>query len=308
MHTIEIPEANIKRYIPSDLSECDVKQYIDMCELIFRMMCGMITYEELKIHAVYKLLDMKPAKANNQTDSEGETDKHLNLVFLSELIDEFFDHSSDGQKTIKLNFIHNPIPFFKPLLKNYYGPSDSFLNVGFGEYTDALRLFYEFNATHDVELLYHIAAILYRPKKSFHFIKKRLNNYDGDIREEYNPSFIEKRAKTFKYAPYGFIYGVYLYFASFQKFISSAQVPWAGKILDLSILFSPDTSDDIVDIGKDDIGMDAVMFTMAESGVFGNKKELDNTSVWMVLVRMYDIRLKDLKLKKQQEDAEYNTP
>ena len=54
--------------------------------------------------------------------------------------------------------------------------------------------------------------------------------------------------------------------------------------------------------------MDAVMFSMAESGVFGNKKELDKTSVWMVLVRMYDIRLKDLKLKKQQEDAEHNTP
>jgi hypothetical protein len=29
MHTIEIPDAKIKRYIPSDLSECDA-QYIDV--------------------------------------------------------------------------------------------------------------------------------------------------------------------------------------------------------------------------------------------------------------------------------------
>ena len=305
MHCIEIPGTNIKRYIPNDLSECDAKQYIDMCELIFRMMCGVIDYEDLKVHAVYKLMNMKP-KAEKLEPTQEEK-KNVNLVLLSELIDNFFDVGDDNQKVIKQSYIHNPIPFFKPLLKTYYGPSDLFMNIGFSEYSDALRLFYEFNASGDTELLYHIAAILYRPKKAFHYFKKRLNSYDGDIREEYNSNFIEKRAKVFKSAPYGFVYGVYLYFASFQKFISSAEVPWGGKVLDFSILFTPDAGDADVDIGKDDIGMDAVMFSMAESGVFGNKKELDKTSVWMVLVRMYDIRLKDLKLKKQQEDAEYNT-
>ena len=306
MHCIEIPGAHIKRYIPSDLSECDVKQYIDMSELIFRMMCGIIDYEELRVHAVYKLMNMKPKAAN--LDSEEEEKKHINLVILSELIDGFFDIDGEDKKVIKQSYIHNPIPFFKPLLKTYYGPSDLFMNIGFGEYSDALRLFYEFNTSGDTELLYHIAAILYRPKKSFHFIKKRLNSFDGDIREEYNSNFIEKRAKVFKAAPYGFVYGVYLYFASFQKFISSAEVPWGGKVLDFSILFTPDENDNDIDIGKDDIGMDAVMFSMAESGVFGNKKELDKTNIWMILVRMYDIRVKDLKLKKQQEDAEHNTP
>lgn len=35
MHSIDIPEAKITRYIPADLSECDAKQYMDMAELIF---------------------------------------------------------------------------------------------------------------------------------------------------------------------------------------------------------------------------------------------------------------------------------
>jgi hypothetical protein len=304
MRCIEIPEANIKRYVPSDLSECDAKQYIDMCGLIFSFMCGQIEYDNLRVHAVYKLLQMKPVKENlSQIEDEK---KHCNLFVLSELIDDFFEIDEKGQKIIKQNYLHNPVPYFAPAWKTYYGPSDQFMNVGFGEYLDALRLFFEFSASGDIELLYHIAAILYRPKKALHFLYKQTSNYDGDIRQAYNSNLVEKRAEALKAAPFGFVYGVYLYFASFQKFISTAEVSWGGKTLDLSILFTPDSNDEQIDVGKDDIGMDSIMFSMAESGTFGTRKELEQTNVWMILVRMYDIRLQDLKRKKQEENAEYN--
>jgi hypothetical protein len=61
MHTIEIPDAKIKRYIPSDLSECDAA--VDMCELIFHFQNDTINYDEFRTHAIYKLLRMKPSKA-----------------------------------------------------------------------------------------------------------------------------------------------------------------------------------------------------------------------------------------------------
>jgi hypothetical protein len=306
MHTIEIPEANITRYIPSELSECTAQEYIDMCELIFEMICGQISFDELKIHAVYKLMKMKPAKEFLLPDDE--TQKYLNIAQVGDLIENFFEINPDGQKVIKQNYLHNPVPSFKPIYKKYYGPADQFTNITFGEYNDALRLFLQFNSSSDVELLYKIAAILYRPKKPFHFILSRLNNYDGDIRIDYNPSQIDNRAKALKYAPMGFIYGVYLLFASFQKIISTATLPWAGRNLDLSILFTPDANDVTIDIGKDDIGMDSIMFAMAESGVFGSPKELAKTNLWIVLVRMYDSRLNDLKQKKQEENAKSNTP
>ncbi len=79
--------------------------------------------------------------------------------------------------------------------------------------------------------------------------------------------------------------------------------------MDLSILFESSDSDTIYeqDESVPDIGMDSVMFMMAESGAFGTRKELDNTSIWMIWIRMYEIRRKDLELKKQQEqDAERN--
>lgn len=307
MILIESPETNLKRYMPSDLSECDARQYIEMCQLIFQLQNGQISYEDLKTHAVYKLLNMVPSKnVNTQAD---EANKFSNVYRLAQQVESFFDTDAEGLKIIKQYYIHNPVPSFRPAWKRYYGPTDQFMNIKFGEYTDALRLFYQFNTTGEMELLYDMVAILYRPKKAFHFIRKQLNSYDGDIREAYNIHTIQKRSKAFKYAPLGFIYGVYLYFASFQKFISSAKVPWGGKELDLSILFESSDSDTIYeqDESVPDIGMDSVMFMMAESGAFGTRKELDNTSIWMIWIRMYEIRRKDLELKKQQEqDAERN--
>lgn len=305
MHTIEIPEANIKRIIPGELAECNAKEYIDICDLIFKMMCGKLTMEEFRVHAFYKLMNMKPVDEN--LSPEDQQQKFANVHQASLLIDGFFEQSNEEQRIIKQNYLHNPVPSFRPLLKTYHGPTDQFANITFGEYNDALRLFLQFNATADVTLLHKITAILYRPAKSFHFIRKHLNNYDGDKRIIYNSNYVETRAKELKYAPYGFLYGVYLLFASFQKIISTATLPWAGRNLDLSILFTPDSSDVNIDVGKDDIGMDSIMFAMAESGVFGSPKELANTNLWIVLVRMYDSRLTDLKQKKQEENAQSNT-
>jgi hypothetical protein len=47
MHTIEIPDAKIKRYIPSDLSSV-MQQYI-MCELIFHFQNDTINYDEFSL-------------------------------------------------------------------------------------------------------------------------------------------------------------------------------------------------------------------------------------------------------------------
>jgi hypothetical protein len=302
MVTIEAPETDFKEYMPSDLSECDDRQYIEMCELIFQMQTQQINFDELKTHAVYRLLNMVPAKS---TTEEEDLNKFGNVYKLSQKIESFFETQQDNQKVIKQNYIHNPIPVFRPAFRTFYGPTNQFMNIKFGEYCDALRLFYDFNTTGDINLLYDICAIFYRPSKSFHFIKKHLPDYDGDIRQAYNSNHVEKRANIFHFAPIGFVYGVYLYFASFQKFITTAIIPWGGKDLNLSILFQTDgdrTNEDALP----DAGMDSVMFMMAESNVFGTQKELNNTSIWMVWVRMYDIRRKDIEQQKQLENAERN--
>jgi hypothetical protein len=296
MHIIEIPETKLKRYIPSDLSECGSQQYMDMCELIFHFQNQAITYHELRTHAAYKLMNMIPSKA-----AEQDEEKFSNIYLISELIDDFFEEEN-GLKTIKQYYIHNPVPTFKPLWKTYYGPSDSFMNMTFGEYTDALRLFHDFHATGDMEILKLLTALFYRPKKSFLFIKKRLENYNGDVREPYNSHNLEARAKVLQHAPIGFVYGFYLLFASFQKYLIDAKILWSGKEIDFSILFESSGYEEH-STDTPGIGMDSIAFSIAESGAFGTIEEVRKADFWQIMVRMYDLRRTDLERQKKEKNA-----
>jgi hypothetical protein len=309
MHIIEIPETKLKRYIPSDLSECDPQQYMDMCELIFHFQNQAITYDELRTHAAYKLMNMKPSEPKekisiftpNDINSEQDEKKFANIYLISELIDDFFEEEN-GLKTIKQYYIHNPVPTFKPLWKTLYGPSDSFMNMTFGEYTDALRLFHDFHATGDMEILKLLTVLFYRPKKSFLFIKKRLENYNGDVREPYNSHNLEARAKTLNNAPIGFVYGFYLLFASFQKYLIDAKILWSGKEIDFSILFESSGNEE-PSTDTPGIGMDSIAFSIAESGAFGTIEEVRKADFWQIMVRMYDLRRTDLERQKQEKNA-----
>jgi hypothetical protein len=298
MHTIEIPDAKIKRYIPSDLSECDAQQYIDMCELIFHFQNDTINYDEFRTHAIYKLLRMKPSKAVGN-----EEEKFAAIYQLSELIDDFFDINDQGIKVIKQYYIHNPVRSFKPVWKTFYGPADQFRDMTFGEYRDGLRLFHDFHATGDMHILTLLTAIFYRPKKSFHYLKKQLATYDGNIRERYNSNTLDLRSKGFKLAPIGFVYGFYLLFASFQKYIIDAKILWGGQEIDFSILFESNKNEESTTNRVPGIGMDSIAFSMAESGTFGNIKEVDNTNFWEIFARMYDLRRTDLERQKQEANA-----
>jgi hypothetical protein len=287
MHSVDIPEAKITRYIPKDLSECDAQQYMDMCELIFYFQNQQIDYDEFRTHAIYKLMNMKPTKKV----SDEEESKFSNIYQLSELIDSFFELNEDGQRTIKQYYIDNPVPKIKILFKTFYGPEDGFNNMTFGEYRDALRFFHDFHATGDMEYLKLLTAVFYRPKKWF----KKM---------PYNTKDLDKRIAQYKYAPIGFVYGVYLLFASFQKYLVDAKIMWSGKELDLSILFDSSTKSDEPDSAvMPGIGMDSVAFSMAESGVFGTLKEVDETDFWDIIVRMYDIRKTALEQEKQTNNA-----
>lgn len=304
MHILEFPDTNIMRYIPADLSECDASQYIFMCNLFFLYQCGEITKDEMLNNAVYHLMNMKPCKSK----TIGSDDKS-NIILIEELIESsFFDriidteNENDYKLKYKQNYINNPVPEYKPLWRKYYGPSDGFMNLKFGEYCEALRTFLEFNATGNTNLLYELAAILYRPKKPFIFFRKKFANYDGDVRVKYNMHQTEKRIEAFKTAPIGFVYGVYLFFASMQIFISTAEIPWGGRILNLGILFQ--NNGETVEIEAQDIGLDAVAFALAESGAFGDFKDVQETSFWTIMVKMYDARVKELQLQKQYENAE----
>ncbi|OJX55559.1 MAG: hypothetical protein BGO88_04920 [Flavobacterium sp. 38-13] len=295
MKTISIPEKSLKLHFPEKLSECDSRQYIEMSELIFRYQSNEIGFDEFCVHSVYKLLKMKPKSSPFGIDDDL---KFSNIAFLSEYINNFFD-VTDGQQVIKQDYINNPVPEIKILTKKYFGPEDGFRDLTFGEYIDALRIFHDFHATGDIFLLYLLSGILYREKTN---IICKIFSSGAKRRKPYLSENLERRAEAFKYAPFGFVYGAFLYFASFQKYLIGSSVLWSGQELDLSILFEAEKKDDIGTGNFPGIGMDSVAFTLAESGTFGTLDQVRSSNFWVVIVRMYELRKNDIE-RKQKENA-----
>lgn len=274
MHIIEF-EKKGTHYLPEDLSQCDTRQYIEMAALVLELQSGFLTYEEFRVHAFYKLLNMKPVK-RNQVDEE----KHSKIYQCSELINTFFETNEEKERVIKMHYINNPIPEFLNNVTIYVGPENEFNNVKFGEYVDALQYYIDFNDTKEPIYLYRLLAVMYRPKTLLYNLSYK--------RELYDESKVEKRSKLFKYQHIGIVYGFYLYFASFQKYVSSAKLFIQGNEIDLSVLFEQ-TSKKVKQSDLPGLGMKGVMFSMAESGVFGDLEKVRQAPLWEVLIRMYDI-------------------
>ncbi len=274
MRLIEIPAIKFKKYVPEQLSECDFLQYIEISALIFKYQIGEITYEQFRILAFYKLLEMKPVNTDKV-----DIEKQSNLYQFSQFIDLFFEENEAKEKVIKQYYIDNKIPSIRAGIFKHYGPSNEFNNVTFGEYIDGLEAFIDFNQTGEMIYLYRLLAIFYRKPKFF--------KSSFDIRRTYDANDLEKRTELFKHQYIGIVYGFYLYFASFQKYLTSAKIFVEGNEIDLSILYEQNSDDYKSDIPG--IGMKGVLFSMAESGVFGDQTETRNTSLWLVMIKMYDI-------------------
>lgn len=277
MNLIEVPERGLKFNMPSNLGECNPSEYAAICHLFFQYQSAEISYEQLKYMAVYALLNLQPSKKE-----EHQEKAQSNIYQLSSLVDDFFNHLPKNRIEIKQDFQHNPIPKI-PVAKGFLnGPQDHLKDVSFGQYVIALNIFSTFNAHPDAQLLYDLAAVFYRRKGI-----------------AYSENKIEKNSKTLHQTNFGYIYGFFIFFASFQHFITSASVTWEGKEADLSILFKSTGDAFISDLPG--LGMKSTSYMLAETNILGNLKDVNNTNIWEVLFLMYDIRKNDLDQKKKQE-------
>ena len=103
-----------------------------------------------------------------------------------------------------------------------------------------------------------------------------------------------KRAKRVP----GYIkWGIYLWFASFCKYLLSGGVFIIdGKEISFSRLFRNNNDNTGVDIG-----MNAILFTMADNGTFGKAEDTDQTELFRVLLKLlHDANTIDIINKKNK--------
>lgn len=278
-HLIEIPERGIKWDMPQHLAYCDARQFAEMADLFYRYLSGSIDYEQLRYLAVYRLLNLK--RAEEHRDEELEQKKNVNIYQISTYLDSFFQprEKKTDPIVIRQEYVHNAIPEVRYRFKKYYGPADHMEDITFGQYVDALNIFAMYALEPQKELLYNLWAIFYQPKK-FKQAKK------------FDKHGVDARARMARQIYWGNIFGFYLFFASFQEYLATATVHYEGRELDLSILYIE--SKDKFKSRIPGIGMKSTAFMLAETSAFGSLDEVEQAPFWTIILRMYDIKKRDL--------------
>ena len=132
-----------------------------------------------------------------------------------------------------------------------------------------------------MEFLNLLCAILFRGNT----LSRKWNTY--------NRQDNKKITKTISRLDIGYRYGFWLYFASFQKYLSTSKVYREGRELDMSIIFDGGKQSDFTS-SIPGVGMLSMTYTLAASGEFGDRDKVDAAPMWDILVRMYDLTKRDL--------------
>ena len=299
MMVVEIPEAKKVFYVPENLGECDGKQYLDICKLLYWLNFGIISEEEFKSMAVYVLLGLNWKKEIYKTEGfipEEDLLKWENVFKISEILDSFFDRTEDkktGKVTMTVNqlFIHNHNPVYSlySLFRKYYGPEEGFANVLFGQYLDGLEEFIDFTQSGEIQCLRNLFAIFYLPK--------------GEI---YNKRKSLQRAKRmFRFVDIRNLYGMFVFFNAFQNYMMSGEISVMGQTIDLEIIFK-DVDPKQKKSSIPGLGWITTAQDLAESGVFGAYENVRNTEMWPVILRLYDLKKRAFDEKDREQSNDKN--
>lgn len=302
MITIEIPEIKFKKDIPSEIDEMSNEQFQRYVDLALMYAHGQINEDLFRNELVSFFLQIKSSVKYFRMSPEERIHVDSNLFRLGELMSSFIEVSSNDGETIrslKLRTVRN----FVPRIGNLIGPEDAFGNLTLCEYRVAREYFREYSENGDVSALDKMIAVLYRPKKMLSYFIKFKNSFSGDFRIAYtsksNPLKLEARARRISKVPFPIKYCVYVYFAGCEDYIKEGKPVIDGKQIDFGELYKESDGDD-----GSSIGMIGLLFSIAESGVFGTVEQTDQQNIWDIMVRLYQVvmQIKSLTKKNKSDD------
>lgn len=292
MHKIKFN--NIKRDFPENISEMTAPQFRYFAYLEMLRQLGKITMAQLEVQFVYFALNMVRT-SNAPLVVE-------NITKLRQLVRPYYTTQSHKGKIVTildLNFVKNPLPeitIVPSCLQEgcpppadgvvLHGPADALQNCTYEEvFVHAQNALLDFSNTQNAESLNELVAILYRPAKK-------------GKRPKFDPEKTNGHLELVKSLHEEIKFGVYLFFASCHKFITTATDLniGGGTSVNIAELFKPDPTQ-----GKSKgIGPVGIIYSLAESGVFGNAKETARQNVYDVLIRMVQL---NEQAKKMKQDA-----
>jgi hypothetical protein len=211
---MQILEADKKKYqVPETWDELTAKQYLNICHVIsvdmrdeeqrLKKQKGIeINSEYSKRIVILKVLASMPWRKFAK----------LNKLQLASII-----HLTDFVME-EVTITNQLLPKIRVGLRYYYGPEKGLVFSTFEEFAHADTQFTNYVNGKREEALGNLIAVLYRPRKRFLWIRKRLPSYNGDPRIPFNDTSVAKRGKRFtKRMKNRYKHAVLFFFAGFRS-------------------------------------------------------------------------------------------
>ena len=166
------------------------------------------------------------------------------------------------------------------LLPEWYGligPASHGADLTFGEFRYAVIMMNEYTTTQDIMYLNSLCAVLYRKTD------------ESGKRVRFSQDAIQSSLPDIEKIPEYVRWGIYAWFASFCKFLFTGTFILDGCEICFAPVFGSSGNDYTP---EQSLGMNSILFSVAESGVFGTIEDVDNTQLMRVLLKLLDDKQK----------------
>lgn len=277
--------------IPTMWEELTAGQFLYLLRLVFEARPDEITIGDFLLKFADFLLGEKQYVTPNR-----RTQYYKLVNDVAATLDWIFTKDDDGNYVLDFCTTQNLLPEINGLT----GPQSHGSDLTFGEYRAAVDMMNRYSAEHEAFFLDALCGILYRKRPSVGF--KRIISKEDDItpRERFSKHKIERYARNFETVPEYLKWGVYLWFANFCRYlIEGGEFIIDGNTLSFESLFERGSSNGDQDQG---IGLMSIVFSLADSGTFGNAEETERTLLFPVLMKLLHDKQMFEKLKRNDRN------
>lgn len=190
------------------------------------------------------------------------------------------DTRNDGAVVAEMVLTYDSTVNLIPEWRYLRGPMSHGADMTFGEFRHAAAAVNRYNSEHNPVDLQALCAILYRPS-----VKKK-----GCVaREPFREQYMNRYMGLVERMPGWMQWGIYAWFAYFCEYLFTGIFIIDGLKLCFEPVFARSKRDK--DARPDEVqnlGLNSILYSVAESGVFGNARATDDTLLLRVMMKLLD--------------------
>lgn len=297
MNTLEIIERNLKIDVPSHWDEMEPEQLALILRNAFIFSSGVITYHDFMLRAFYSLAGVKRNWKTILWERVAPRsiveEKNANAFSLaSQYADFLLKENKDGLLEINYDTVINHFPLISIKGESWYGPATMLADLTFGEFRAANEEMNDYFRDKDDHSLLRMIACLYRPAAADQ------DPSNQPTREPFSRSKLETYAQSLGKLEEWKRLTILLWFTWCINYIQTEELLIEGKKISLQVLFPRTDSGDESETKTAGLGWTGVLYSIAKEGLFGNIEQTDKSSLFDVLLFMYDNHLQHNRNRK----------